>query len=107
MDREFAWRHPVPFSERITTFCHFNNAATIWSSRNVASVTENGVADTTITFRTAYQATPAAILGAGEATNLYPQISDLTTASIRVLTKNSSSTATVGRKTSVALVGSL
>lgn len=71
----------------------------------MSSVTENGVADVTITFREVYQATPAAVVGAGVATNLNGLINAISASSIRVLTVNSSNAATVGRKSSVICAG--
>lgn len=89
----------------MTTFWHGNVAAATWTARNVSSVTENGVADVSITFREAYQATPAAVIGAGNATNLQGGFNAITAASVRVVTVNSSGTASVGRKTSMICTG--
>ncbi len=99
--------HPEPRSQTMTTFWHGNVAAATWTHRNIASVTENGVADVTLTFQQAYQATPCAIVSGGETTNLQGGFSAMTASSIRVITMNSSGTATVGRKSSVICVGDI
>ena len=61
--------------------------------------------DTTLTFIQAYQATPAAILSGGEATNLQVSIAAITAGSIRIVTRNSSNTATAARKCGVLITG--
>ena len=99
---------PPPENEQVTTWWHGNIAASTWSSRNVSSVTENGQADITITFQRVYQATPAAIMSAGTATNLqgfFDTTSGITTSSVRLGSVNSSATATVARKSGLIVTG--
>ena len=98
--------NPPPVSERFTTFWHGNVAGTTWAHRNISSVTENGLADVTLTFQQAYVATPSVILGAGEsASTLQGAVSAISASSVRVITRNGSNTAVVARKTGVIVTG--
>ena len=98
---------PEPRSQVVTTWWQGNVAAATWASRNVASVTENGAADITITFREAYQATPAVVLGAGTATNLTYFRTAISASSVRFVTQNNSGSGTVARNSSMICTGNI
>ena len=98
---------PVPRSEQVTTWWHGLAAAATWSSRNVASVTENANADVTLTFQEAYQATPAVIIGAGESTDGTPFRTAITASSVRFVVRNTGAGAVAHGKCSVICVGEI
>ena len=99
---------PVP-QARITTWWHgrVDSSPATWSSRNVASLTDNGVGDTTVTFRTAYQATPAVMICADkETTTMHtPTMQAPSASSVRIVTYNTSAVAAATGKVSLACVG--
>ena len=97
--------NPPSLWERFTTMWHGNVAAATWTHRNIASVTENGSADITLTFIQAYAATPAAVMCGGDLASAQCSPTTIAAGSLRLVVRNISNAAVAGRKTGVAIVG--
>jgi hypothetical protein len=81
-----------------------------WSSRNIASLTDNGTGDLTLTFRSVYQATPAFSISTFGAPGGAAGWSGVVGAavsggSIRFTTRDTGNTAREYQKVSFAAVG--
>lgn len=102
-----AVRDPLPWPEqRFTTLWHGEMGGdNNYITRNVGSVTNNGVGDLTITFQTAYQGTPFICLGSAQDQEYTSLKAVPTTSSARLCTNTGSNTAVNGRKVGFAAGG--
>lgn len=107
-------RDGVPTGQgRVTTWWHGKMpvASVTWDQRNVASVTDTSIGNLTLTFTTAYQATPCVAFGGAigttTATCVQAQLVALTASSVQFVTQNISATAVEGNKVSAVVVGDL
>lgn len=80
-----------------------------WDERNIASATDNGVGDITLTFRVAYAATPAVVFGGGvgstSATTNAPSMISVSSTSVRFVTHRTAGTTIAAGKVSMIVAG--